>query len=36
VRADDDSRYRLPEEIESLQVQISDPQGKQLYKESCP
>jgi alpha-2-macroglobulin len=36
VRGDDDSRYRLPEEIGSVQVQISDPQGKQLYKDKLP
>jgi len=36
LRADDDAHYRLPDEIESLEVQIDDPQGKELYKESLP
>ncbi|MFC2045934.1 Ig-like domain-containing protein [Chloroflexota bacterium] len=33
VRADDDASYSLPDQIEEVQVQISDPQGKDLYKE---
>ncbi len=33
VRADDDARYSLPAEIESLEVRVGDPQGKELYKE---
>ena len=33
VRADDDAHYRLPEEIERLQVQVNDAQGKELYRE---
>ncbi|MGC9332989.1 MAG: Ig-like domain-containing protein [Anaerolineae bacterium] len=36
VRADDDAQYRLPEEIESLQVQVSDAQGKELYRKKLP
>jgi alpha-2-macroglobulin len=33
VRADDDAHYSLPEEVESLQVQVNDAQGKELYRE---
>jgi uncharacterized protein YfaS (alpha-2-macroglobulin family) len=36
IRADDDAHYSLPEEIQDVQVQISDPQGKDLYKEKLP
>ena len=33
VRADDDARYSIPTEMQALQLSISDPQGKELYKE---
>lgn len=36
VRADDDARYSLPEQIKTLEVQIEDPQGKELYQEELP
>ncbi|MCL7451450.1 MAG: Ig-like domain-containing protein [Anaerolineae bacterium] len=32
VRADDDAQYRLPEEIDALQVHVNDAQGKELYR----
>jgi uncharacterized protein YfaS (alpha-2-macroglobulin family) len=35
-RADDDANYTLPTSLESLDVRISDPQGKELYKETLP
>jgi uncharacterized protein YfaS (alpha-2-macroglobulin family) len=31
VRADDDANYSLPTGLKTLQVQIMDPQGKELY-----
>lgn len=36
LRADDDARYSLPVGIESLQVRIEDPQGRQLYSNTLP
>jgi uncharacterized protein YfaS (alpha-2-macroglobulin family) len=36
VRADDDARYSLPEDIETVGVRIDDPQGKELYNEKLP
>ena len=36
VRADDDARYSLPEEVETVQVLINDPQGKELFKKKLP
>ncbi len=36
ARADDDAHYTLPAGIETLQVRISDPQGRQLYNEDLP
>ncbi|MGD8518461.1 MAG: MG2 domain-containing protein [Anaerolineae bacterium] len=36
LRADDDARYSLPHEIETVEVRIRDPQGKELYKETLP
>jgi uncharacterized protein YfaS (alpha-2-macroglobulin family) len=36
VRTDDDARYSLPQGIKTLQALISDPQGKELYKEKLP
>ena len=34
VRADDDAHYQLPDDMDSVEVQIWDPQGKELYKET--
>ncbi|HID65352.1 MAG TPA: hypothetical protein EYP49_21755, partial [Anaerolineae bacterium] len=36
LRTDDDARYGLPKEVDSLEVVISDDQGKELYKENLP
>jgi len=36
LRADDDARYSLPKDVKSLEVTISDDQGKEIYKESLP
>jgi uncharacterized protein YfaS (alpha-2-macroglobulin family) len=36
LRGDDDARYSLPKEVESLEVTINDDQGKELYKEKLP
>jgi uncharacterized protein YfaS (alpha-2-macroglobulin family) len=36
VRADDDAHYSLPKEIETVQVLINDPQGKELFKKKLP
>jgi uncharacterized protein YfaS (alpha-2-macroglobulin family) len=33
LRADDDANYSLPTAIKSIAVRISDPQGKELYKQ---
>lgn len=32
LRRDDDAHYSLPAEVKTLQVRVSDPQGKELYK----
>lgn len=32
IRADDDAHYSIPTRLQSLQVRINDPQGKELYK----
>ncbi len=36
VRADDDAVYSLPDEIETVQVQVNDAQGKELYRTKLP
>ena len=36
VRADDDAHYTIPLEMTTLDVVISDPQGKELYNETLP
>ncbi len=36
VRADDDAHYSLPLGIRSLQVRVTDPQGKEVYNRSLP
>jgi uncharacterized protein YfaS (alpha-2-macroglobulin family) len=33
LRADDDANYSLPTDFKSVEVRISDPQGKELYKQ---